>query len=94
MDPLYPLFLLLGGRAVVVLGAGPVAERKIEELIGVGAKVRVVAPEATDRVRALAAGSAIAWEKRAFAASDLDSVWLAVSATGNAEVQRRIFDEA
>ncbi len=94
MDPLYPLFLLLGGRAVVVLGAGLVAERKIEELIGAGAKVRVVAPEATERVRALAAGSALAWEKRAFSPSDLDGAWLAVSATGDADVQRRIFEEA
>lgn len=93
-SPLYPLFLLLGGRTVVVLGAGAVAERKIEELIGAGAKVRVVAPEATDRVRALAAGSAVTWERRAFASSDLDGAWLVVSATGDAEVQRRIFQEA
>lgn len=94
MDPLYPLFLLLGGRAVVVLGAGPVAERKIEELIGAGATVRVVAPEATDRVHALAAGSALTWERRSFSPSDLDGVWLVVSATGDADVQRRIFEEA
>ena len=93
-EPLYPLFLLLGGRSVVVLGAGGVAERKIEELIAAGAKVRVVAPEATDHVRALAAGSSLTWEKREFAPSDLDAVWLVVSATGNAEVQRRIFEEA
>ena len=92
--PLYPLFLLLGGRPVVVLGAGAVAERKIEELIAAGAEVRVVAPEATDRVRALAAASSVTWEKRAFVPTDLDAVWLVVSATGDAEVQRRIFEEA
>ena len=91
---LYPLFLLLGGRSVVVLGAGVVAERKIEELIAAGAEVRVVAPEATDRVRALAAASSLTWEDRAFVPTDLDAVWLVVSATGDAEVQRRIFEEA
>ena len=44
---LLPLFLKLAGGTVLVVGAGPVAERKIESLLEARARVRLVAPDAT-----------------------------------------------
>jgi len=52
--PLYPIFLKIEGRKVLVVGAGPVAESKIASLIVARARVVVVAPEATPGVQALA----------------------------------------
>jgi siroheme synthase-like protein len=86
---LYPLFLKLEGRSVVVIGAGPVAERKITSLLAAGARVRVVAPEATDSVRRLASEKAIEWHPRAFEDADTDGAWLIIAATSDAELQRR-----
>jgi siroheme synthase-like protein len=91
---LHPLFLKLEAREVLVVGAGRVAERKIAELVEARARVHVVAPEATDAVKALAAGRALRWETRAFEDADVEGAWLVVAATGNAEVQRRIADVA
>ena len=45
MSPLYPAFLKLEGRPVLLVGAGPVAASKLDGLLAAGAKVKVVAPE-------------------------------------------------
>jgi uroporphyrin-III C-methyltransferase/precorrin-2 dehydrogenase/sirohydrochlorin ferrochelatase len=86
----YPIFLKLGGRTVLVVGAGVVAERKIAALVDAKALVRVVAPDATDGVRHLARSGALEWHARPFAESDVDGAWLVVAATGDAAVQRRV----
>ena len=52
--PLFPAFLKMQGRRCIVVGAGRVAEEKIESLLRAGGKVSVVAPEATERVQAWA----------------------------------------
>ena len=92
--PLHPLFLKLEGRDVLVVGAGRIAERKIAELVNAKARVRVVAPDATDTVKALAAARALRWEARGFEEKDVDGAWLIVAATGEPEVQRRVADLA
>jgi uroporphyrin-III C-methyltransferase/precorrin-2 dehydrogenase/sirohydrochlorin ferrochelatase len=87
---LLPLFLRLAKRDVLVVGAGAVAERKIEELVEAGAKVRVIALAATPAVEALAADRRIDLEKRAFVASDIGEAWLVIAATSDADTQREV----
>ena len=65
----------LTDRLVVCVGGGSVAERRIAWLRAAGARVRVVAPEATDGLSALAASGGIEWLARPFDASDLDDAW-------------------
>jgi siroheme synthase-like protein len=88
--PLLPLFLKLDGRTVVVAGAGPVGERKAEQMLEAGARVRVIAPEATPAIQRLATEGRLTWEARPFDEADLDGAWLAVAATGAPEVQQRV----
>lgn len=85
---LFPLFLRLRDKDVLVVGAGAVAERKIEELVNAGARVRVVALDATPAVKALAGTIALA--ERAFEPSDIGEAWLVVAATSDASVQREV----
>ena len=40
----FPVFLKLEGRRVLVVGAGPVAASKLRPLVDAGARVTVVAP--------------------------------------------------
>ena len=42
---LFPLFLKLAGRKVLVVGGGPVATAKVAALREAGAEIAVVAPE-------------------------------------------------
>ena len=87
---LFPLFLRLEDKDVLVVGAGAVAERKIEELTHAGARVRVVAVDATEGVKALGRGRAIALSERAFEPNDIGEAWLVIAATSDPAVQREV----
>lgn len=87
---LYPLFLRLNGRRVVVVGAGSVGARKIGELCAAGAEVLVIAQQATAEVAALAARGELTLVRRAFVESDLDGAWLVIAATNDTEANRAI----
>jgi len=84
---LFPLFLKLAGRAVLVVGGGPVATGKVGALLETGARITVVAPQLRPELESLATAGKISIERRCFEASDLGQVWLVVSA-GPPEVNR------
>jgi len=73
---LFPVFLKLAGRTVVVVGGGRVATSKLRALLEAGARVRVVAPEVTEAIRDMG----VEIRERAFQASDLDDASLVVAA--------------
>jgi uroporphyrin-III C-methyltransferase/precorrin-2 dehydrogenase/sirohydrochlorin ferrochelatase len=73
---LFPLFLKLRHRKVVVVGGGPVAASKLDALVPTGADITVVAPEIHPRIRSLA----VTILARPFSPSDLDGAWLVVAA--------------
>ena len=87
---LLPLFLRLGDKLALVVGGGAVAERKIASLLDVGARVRVVAPDASDEVKRLAREGRVEWRERAFEDADVEGAWLVYTATSSPEVQRSV----
>ena len=91
---LFPAFLKMEGRRCLVVGAGPVGEEKIEGLLRAGAKVRVVAPHATPRVRAWARERKIRWEARKYRPADLRGMFLVVAATPSAKLHEQIHKQA
>ena len=94
MSSLFPMFMKLEGRRCLVVGAGKVGEPKIGGLIETGARIHVVALEATETVHAWAQAGKITLEIRAFAASDLDETVLAVVATASRSLNGSIYREA
>lgn len=94
MSSLFPMFMKLQGRRCLVVGAGKVGEPKIGGLIDTGARIHVVALEATETVHAWARVGKITLEIRPFAASDLDGVFLAVVATASRTLNASIYRQA
>ncbi|GAA1909715.1 uroporphyrinogen-III C-methyltransferase [Nocardioides lentus] len=86
--PPYLAGLRLGGRRVVVVGGGQVAQRRVPTLIAAGADVVVVAPDVTPALEGLA--HEITWHARAFTAADLDEAWYAVAATDDPDVNAAV----
>src|SRR5690349_23388106 len=80
---LYPLFADLSRRAVLVVGGGAVAERKVAALLDAGAQVTVNAPQLTPILRGWVEQGRIAHRPEAFRESWLDRVWLVVAATSD-----------
>ena len=88
--PLFPAFLDLREKPVVVVGGGAVAERKVKSLLRCGARVTVVAPEVTDRLASLAHEGTLAHRVKRFDESDLHGARMAVAATDDAMVNENV----
>ena len=82
---LFPAFLRLSGRRVLVVGGGAVAASKLAALTAAGAAVTVVAPDVCDQIR----DARVDVLEREFVDSDLDGVWFVVAAATR-EVNARV----
>lgn len=94
MTSLFPMFLKLAGRQVLVVGAGKVGEAKIAGLLDTGTQLRVVSLNATRTVQEWAHEGKLTLDLRPFANDDLNGAFLTVVATGSRELNERIYHEA
>ena len=86
--------LEMSGRRAVVIGAGSVALRKVRNLLECGAGVRLVAPRACDELARMAADGVLEWRPAPYTAADFEQCFLAVAATDDPALNRRIADDA
>jgi precorrin-2 dehydrogenase/sirohydrochlorin ferrochelatase len=91
---LFPIFLRLAARPCIVIGAGNLAESKIESLRSAHARVTVIAPEAEPRIAELGGTGEIEWHQREYVEGDLTGQFLVVAATDNPAVNRAVYREA
>ncbi|HEX2784248.1 MAG TPA: bifunctional precorrin-2 dehydrogenase/sirohydrochlorin ferrochelatase [Ilumatobacteraceae bacterium] len=86
----YPIVLDLAGVPVLVVGGGKVARRKIGGLVAARADITVVAPTIDDAIRALP----VRIVTRAYEPTDLDGVWLVVTATDDPSTNAAVAADA
>ena len=86
---LFPAFLKLQGRRVLVVGGGTVAASKLAALHAAGADIHVVAPQVCAEI----AACGVSIERRNFEPRDLDGSWFVVAAAPPA-VNRQVAEEA
>lgn len=87
--PLFPVFLKLAGRRVLLVGGGRTAAAKLQALRATGAVVTVVAPEVIPAVRQ----TGVEIRERTFRPDDLDEAWFVVAAA-TPEVNRQVAEAA
>lgn len=92
-DP-YLAGLRLAGRRVLVVGAGKVATRRIPRLLQAGARVHVVAPQASEQVRNWAHAGTLEWSARPATSDDLHNAWYAVVASDDPQTNQAIAQAA
>lgn len=90
----YPLFADLTGRLCVVIGGGPIAQRKINTLLRYGAAVTVVSPTLTKPLAAFVRKGRVRHLARAFQPHDLRGAWLVWAATDDQAINVHVFREA
>ena len=92
---LFPIFLKMTGRKCLVIGAGNLAESKIESLRAAEAAVTVIAPYASPAIEELAASGEVLWHAREYRVGDVaPDIFLVVTATDVPEVNRAVYLEA
>jgi uroporphyrin-III C-methyltransferase/precorrin-2 dehydrogenase/sirohydrochlorin ferrochelatase len=92
--PPYLLGLRFGGRRVVVVGGGRVAQRRVPALVEAGADVLLVAPEVTASLHDLIDHGRLRWERRPFATGDCAGAWLVQACTNDPKVNAAVAAEA
>jgi precorrin-2 dehydrogenase/sirohydrochlorin ferrochelatase len=94
---LFPIFLKLTARPCLVVGAGTLAESKIESLRAANGKVTVIAPHASARITDMAEAGEIDWLQREFQPGDVSTqppYFLVVTATNIPAINRAVYLEA
>ncbi len=90
----YMVNLVLEGKAVVVVGGGAVASRKVEDLLAAKAKVTVVAPRVCGRIAELAREKLVLLHSRPYGTEDLEGASVVIAATGDEAVNARVAQDA
>ena len=90
----YPVTIQLHEQACLVVGGGPVAERKVAALLEGGAQVTVCSPLLTPALAALAAKGAVIWRQAAYRAGEAAAYGLIIAATDDDLVNRTVAQDA
>ncbi len=91
----YPVMLTrMAGVSAVVVGGGPVGERKVGGLLAAGSRVRLISPAATPQLQAWADMGSIEWLRRPYQAGDLSGMHLAFAATNQRAVNAQVAEES
>jgi precorrin-2 dehydrogenase/sirohydrochlorin ferrochelatase len=90
----YPAILMLDGRLGVVIGGGAVGERKVRTLLDAGARVKVITPQATPRLKQLAQNDDIELLERPYERGDLKGAAVVIASTDERDVNQAIYEEA
>jgi precorrin-2 dehydrogenase/sirohydrochlorin ferrochelatase len=90
----YPVCLRLHGKRVLLIGAGTIAEGRALQLMETGARLRMIAPEATATLRRLAGQGQLELLERPYSPGDLAGHALVFVATDDRRVSEAVAEEA
>ena len=91
---LFPAFLKLENRLVIVIGGGSIAVQKIPSLLQAGARVRVISPKLHPHLAEYVRRREIDWHPKPFSPDDLEGALLVIAATSICELNASVFAEA
>ncbi len=94
MSRLYPIFLDIANKPVVVIGGGHIARRKVAALLARKADVLVISPDVVDEISRLASEGSVRLLEREYQAGDLEGAWLTIASSDNMQVNEAVFKEA
>ena len=86
----FPIFLDLNERRCLVVGAGEVAARKVQQLLRSNAKVIIVAPRAEQYIQTLAEQDRVQHKAREFHERDISGSALVIAATADRQVNSAV----
>ena len=93
-DSAYPVFLDLRDKTALLVGGGEVALRKAQGLAGTGCRLTVVARELSPDFQAWLKRHPCPVEPRAYRDGEAAQYFLVISATDDAGVNQRVFEDA
>ncbi len=90
----YPINVDIAAKKCVVIGCGPIGERKINSLLECGARVLAISKKFTPAVEKLIFDNKIEGHQREFREDDLDEAFLVYCATNDRELNEIVYQIA
>ncbi|MCL5037694.1 MAG: bifunctional precorrin-2 dehydrogenase/sirohydrochlorin ferrochelatase [Chloroflexi bacterium] len=90
MQKYYPVLLNLKTKKCLVVGGGPVAARKAEDLLDCGASVKVISKQIGNDIKNMGSRKGLTLIERPFTEPDLDGAFLVIAATGDGGLNSNI----
>lgn len=87
---MFPLFIRMTGKKVVIAGGGRIAYRRLLPLLDEGAYITVISPQAIDAIVHLAEQKQITWHARPIEPTDYIDAFLIIAATNDSSVNEQI----
>jgi precorrin-2 dehydrogenase/sirohydrochlorin ferrochelatase len=89
----YPLYLELGGKQAVVIGAGTIGARKVGSLCDAGANVTVITREVQGDFQEYCKGLNFQLRIEGYSKQHLEGMVIAIASTNNIKLNREIYDD-
>jgi len=90
--PLFPVYVDLSSREILVVGGGKVALRKIRSLLKFTRNITLVAPRLDPELERLARQEGVKLKRRRFLRGDLRGKDMVIVAVDDIDLQRKIFE--
>ncbi len=90
----YPIFLGISGKRCVVVGGGEVALRKVRALLEHEAEVEVISPDLCLELAQMVEKKIILVLPRSYNDGDLEGIFIAIAATDDGKINRKVAEEA
>lgn len=90
---LFPMFMDISDKKVLVIGGGKVAARRVRTLLDFAGEILVVAPDAKEEIVQLAKEGIISYEKRPYEKSDLNGADIVLAATDDISLNDEIYGD-
>ncbi|MFN3813544.1 MAG: bifunctional precorrin-2 dehydrogenase/sirohydrochlorin ferrochelatase [Aquificaceae bacterium] len=91
--PYFPAFLNLKGKSLLVVGGGPVAERKVDKLLAFEPNIKVIAPKVTAGIKELYRKGKIKLVLRKVRLSDIKGAFAVIVAVDDLQLQKRLYEQ-
>ncbi|EMT45108.1 MULTISPECIES: NAD(P)-dependent oxidoreductase [Anoxybacillus] len=91
---MFPLFVRMTGKKVVIAGGGQIAYRRLLPLLDEGACITVISPTAIDAIVHLAEQKKIIWHARHIEPADYVDAFFIIAATNDRHVNEQIATHA
>ncbi len=92
MTHLFPIYLDLSGKNCLIIGGGPVAERKVENLLEYEVNIKIVSPQVEKRIKEWSLDGSITWLPREFEEHDLDEIFMVFVATNYGSINQWVVE--
>ncbi len=86
----FPIFIDLSEKAIVVIGGGTIASRRVHTLVNFAEKIMVVSPKMTETLQELYEQGKIDWKQEEYQIEQIKNADMVIAATNQKKVNEQV----